>query len=221
MKKIVAVAVWAIAFAFVEAAVVDYLRALYYPLSEGGFQFPLQTLDQLRMMGTEHVRRLFIEMGRECATLVMLATVGIIGGRNKREAWAYFMLSFGIWDIFYYVWLKVFLDWPQSLMTWDLLFLVPVPWVAPVVAPVIISVLLIGSGLIVLWFEHADRPLVLSWFEWVCITAGGLIVIVSFCWDVENIVNGGAPHSFAWGIFIAGSAISVLTFGRSVVRALK
>lgn len=218
VMKVALVTAWAIAFAYVEAAVVDYLRALYYPLAAGGFQFPLQTWDQLMAMGSEHVRRLLIEMGRECATMVMLAAIGIIAGRNKREAWAHFMIAFGVWDIFYYVWLKIFLDWPPSLVTWDLLFLVPVPWVAPVIAPVIISLFLIGSGLIALWLEEIDRPLSLSWLEWGFVSLGGLVVIISFCWDVENILNGGLPQQFQWGVFFAGLAISVITFGRHVYR---
>ncbi len=154
MKKVPYVAAWAIAFAFVEAAVVEYLRALYYPLERGGFQFPLQTWQDLCAMGWEHLRRLYIELGREAATLVMLATLGGAVGRNRREAWAHFMIAFGIWDIFFYGWLELFLGWPESILTWDLLFLLPVPWVAPVLAPIIISLCLIGAGLIVLWYEQ-------------------------------------------------------------------
>jgi len=221
MRKILLVAVWAIAFAYVESAVVNYLRALYYPLENGGFQFPLQTWDQLRQMGAEHVGRLVIELGRECATVVMLVAVGMIAGKNSREAWAHFMIAFGVWDIFYYVWLKVLLDWPASVMTWDLLFLVPVPWVAPVLAPVIVSIFLISSGLIVLWFEGKNTPLSLGWVEWGCVSAGGLVVIISFCWDAEIILAGGLPQEFRWSIFVSGLAISVITFARGIYRSLK
>lgn len=216
LKKLPIVIVWAIAFAFVESAVVEYLRALYFPLEQGGFQFPLQTLCQLRAMGKSHVTRLGIELARECATLVMLTTVGMLAGRNRREAWAHFMIAFGVWDIFYYVWLKLFLGWPESLFTWDLLFLVPVPWVAPVMAPVVISLCLIAAGIIVLSREQSDRPLLLTWPDWAFIAGGGIVVIISFCLDAQNILAGGIPHHFNWPLFLTGLTISVATFVRRV-----
>lgn len=212
LKRAVVVIVWAIAFGFVEASVVEYLRAIYYPLSDGGFDFPIVTLSKLQSMGLEHIHRLEIEVAREFCTLVMLATVGIVAARNRREAWANFMIAFGVWDIFYYVWLKVLLDWPAGLMTWDLLFLLPVPWVSPVLAPVIISVALIVSGLIVLFFEDRAAPLVIKWRDWILISSGGIVVIVSFCWDYQNIIAGLFPQPFQWIIFSAGLGMSAITF---------
>jgi hypothetical protein len=218
VKKVPAVVLWAIAFAFVESAVVEYLRGIYYPMETGGFQFPVLTLNQLQAMGEWHMRRLAIEVGRELSTLVMLAAVSLAASRNRREAWAHFMIAFGVWDIFYYVWLKVFLDWPSSLMTWDLLFLLPVPWVSPVLAPIIISVALIASGLIVLSYEDRDRPLKTSWMQCAALTAGAMTVIGSFCSDYENIINGGLPAPFNWTLFFIGMAIGVGTFVSIVVR---
>ncbi|MBI4964705.1 MAG: hypothetical protein HY913_15605 [Desulfomonile tiedjei] len=208
MRKAPSVILWAVAFAFVESAVVEYLRAIYYPLYQGGFRFPILTFEQIQSMGPEHVGRLAIEVGREFATLVMLAAIGLTAGSNRREAWAHFMIAFGVWDIFYYVWLKVFIDWPPGLMTWDLLFLIPVPWVAPVLAPVIISMALIASGLTVLWFEARRGPLVTFWRDWVVLVLGGITVIVSFCEDYRNIMNGGAPDSFNWKLFFTGFLIA-------------
>jgi hypothetical protein len=218
VKKVPIVIVWAVAFAFVEASVVEYLRALYYPLAKGGFSFPVLTLDQLKTMGGDHVNRLVIELGRELATLAMLALMGIAAARNRREAWAHFMIAFGVWDTFYYIWLKVFLDWPESLMTWDLLFLVPVPWVSPVVAPVLISLALITSGLIVLSYEAQDDPLIAACKDWAALTAAGLIVIVSFCWDYQNIMDGGHPNDFNWVLFVVGLTMAVATFVAIVLR---
>ena len=221
MKKLLAVIVWAIAFAYVEAAVVDYLRALYYPLANGGFRFPILTLEQLQQMGGEHVRRLAIELGREFATLVILAALGWAAARNRREAWAHFMIAFGIWDIFYYVWLEVFLGWPKSIMTWDLLFLVPVPWVSPVIAPVIISVVLITSGVLVLHRESTGRPLRATWTDWWIISSGGMLVIAAFCWDYRNIVRGGYPNPFNWTLFFLGLALSTAAFGRVLMKSTR
>jgi hypothetical protein len=212
VRLIPAIVLWAVAFAFVEAAVVEYLRAIYYPPAAGGFTFPVLTVEQIRALGEEHWRRLLIELGREAATLVMLATVGSVAGKNRRESWAYFMIAFGVWDIFYYLWLKLFLDWPPGIMTWDLLFIVPVPWVAPVLAPVIISAALIVSGLIVLLYESQGRPLVTRATDWALVTGGGLTVIASFCWDYDNIINGGYPNPFHWLLFFAGFAVAAASF---------
>jgi hypothetical protein len=212
VKKLPVIVIWAVAFAFVEAAVVEYLRALYYPLDKGGFVFPLMTAAKMQALGLEDWRRLFIELGRELSTLIMLAGVGIMAARNRREAWAYFMIAFGIWDIFYYLWLKLFLNWPDHLTTWDLLFLIPVPWVSPVWAPVVVSLTMIGAGLVVLWYEDRDRPLRASWADWALIAGGGMTVIVSFCWDYRNTMEGGIPVAFQWPLFFAGLAVALVTF---------
>lgn len=217
MKQVPLVIIWAVAFAYVESSVVEYLRALYHPLSTGGFQFPLPTLHDLRMMGPEHERRLIIELGREFSTLIMPACVGLMAGKNARESWAHFLIAFGVWDIFYYIWLRIFIDWPQSLMTWDLLFLLPVPWVSPVTAPVLISLVMIASGITILLCESRNKPLRTRPFDWVIFTLGGVIVIVSFCWDYRVVMNGGIPLSFPWAIFLIGLIVGVQHF-ISVVR---
>lgn len=220
MKKALAVIVWAISFAFVEAAVVEYLRALYYPLDKGGFGFPLLTLSDIITLGEDHVRRLEIEIGREFSTLVMLATMGMAAARNRREAWAYFMIAFGVWDLFYYLWLKVLIGWPSGFLTWDLLFVIPVPWVSPVLAPVIISLVMILAAGAVLFYEADGRPLEVGWGHWALIVSGGVLVIVSFCWDYRNIMSGGPPNPFNWPLFIAGLALSGAPFSAVVARRL-
>jgi hypothetical protein len=207
-----AVIVWAIAFAFVESAVVEYLRALYYPLDRGGFQFPLLSLEDIIALGEEHRRRLVIELGREFSTLVMLATIGIAAARNCREAWAHFMIAFGVWDIFYYIWLKIFINWPSSLTTWDLLFLIPVPWISPVLAPVIISLVMILAGIVVLVCEAKGQPLDVGWLHWAAFGSGGVLVMVSFCWDYRNVMNGGLPNPFNWPVFFAGLILAASAF---------
>jgi hypothetical protein len=110
-RKVWHVTAFAVAMAYVEATVVVYLRRLYYH-ERGGFDFPLVLID---------TPTLLLEMGREACTIIMLATAGIAAGRTKMGKFAFFLLLFGIWDIFYYGWLKVFLDWPPSLLTWDVL----------------------------------------------------------------------------------------------------
>src|SRR5260370_41738641 len=99
------------------------------------------------------MRWLTVELVREAATLVMLAGFALAVAGNFRHWLAAFMIAFGLWDVFYYASLKVLLDWPDSWMTWDLLFLLPVPWASPVLAPVLIAMSMIGAGIVVLWRE--------------------------------------------------------------------
>ena len=91
-----------------------------------------------------------IEQGREVATLGMLAAVAIAVGRGSGQPFAAFLIAFGVWDISFYAFLKLLIHWPASLLTWDVLFLLPVPWVAPVLAPVLASLSMIGVGLLYL-----------------------------------------------------------------------
>src|SRR5690349_1048470 len=129
---------FSIAMGFLESAVVIYLRALYYP---HGFEFPLVLMPNT-MAG--------VELLREAATIVMLVSIGIIAGRNTAQRFSFFIYSFAVWDIFYYIFLKVFVDWPPSFFTWDILFIIPVPWVGPVLAPCIISLTMIVLTLFVI-----------------------------------------------------------------------
>lgn len=125
---------YAVAMAYVESAVVVYLRAIYYPQ---GFAFPLAPMPPDMVA---------IEIGREAATLVMLLGVGMLAGTGRWDRFLTFCVSFGVWDLFYYAWLWILLGWPPSLFTWDVLFLIPVPWIGPVLAPVVVSIALVGAG---------------------------------------------------------------------------
>ena len=115
-KKLVWLALFAIAMAYFEAAVVVYLRELFYP---DYFPFPLKFIP---------LNLLAIELFREAATLVMLTAVAVVVGKKFWERFGYMIILFGVWDIFYYVWLKVTIGWPVSLQDWDILFLIPIPW---------------------------------------------------------------------------------------------
>ena len=121
-RKALWITVYAIAMGVLEAAVVIYLRKLYYP---EGFSFPL------RMVDTDIA---IVELWREVATIVMLGAVGVLAGRTRSERFAWFIYCFGVCDLVYYGFLKVALGWPASPFTWDILFLLPIPWVGPVLA---------------------------------------------------------------------------------------
>src|SRR5262245_43389925 len=126
------VALFAIAMAWVEAAVVFYLRTMLDRIE------PYQPNPLPEFGGLAKA-----ELIRELATLIMLAIVGWLAGRTARSRVGYFLIAFGVWDIFYYVFLKVLTGWPRSLFDWDLLFLIPLPWWGPVLAPVSIAALMI------------------------------------------------------------------------------
>lgn len=205
MKRATTVAAYACAMAYLESAVVVYLqRALAMTPAT---LFPLREQTTLGGLGS-------IEVGREVATLVMLVAVGWLAGRTFTESLAWTALAFGIWDIGYYFWLWIFLDWPTSLGTTDLLFLLPVPWVAPIWAPILISVALIFFGILVLRNNQRGKPLVLLSRDWTLLIAGGLVVIASFTLDAGRVRDGGMPAPFAWPVFSVGLMLALLGIWR-------
>jgi hypothetical protein len=189
---------YAIAMAYVESAVVVYLRALHYPQ---GFAFPLAPLPPDMVA---------IEIGREAATLVMLLGVAMLAGKERWERFIAFCVSFGVWDLFYYVWLWLLLRWPPSLLTWDVLFLIPVPWTGPVLAPVVVSILLVVGGLL-LWTkgargERVRFPIPLR----ILALAGALLVLGSFVLDFRVVLSQVQPPTFRWGLFGTGVGLGVV-----------
>jgi hypothetical protein len=170
-KIIIWVCLLAIAFGFLESAVVIYLRELFY---KEGFEFPLKPVP---------VSIARIEFFRELATLIMLIACGIIAGRNRTERFAYFILAFAVWDIFYYIFLYVCVGWPLSLSTWDILFLIPVPWVSPVWAPCLLCLLMITGSLFTIIRTDKFPDLHISVTYWWSTIAGAFICIVAFMWD--------------------------------------
>jgi hypothetical protein len=176
----------------------------------------LLSLEQLRTLGPEHLLRLKTELGREFATLLILAGPAVIAARNMREWVAAFLVCFGIWDITFYLFLKLLLHWPASLLTWDILFLVPVPWTGPVITPVLVSLSMIGSGLTVLWREYHGRPVHITGLRWGLILLGGILIVAAFIWDYRNTANGGMPHAFNWILFLSGEVIGLLSFASSL-----
>ncbi|MGE3536461.1 MAG: hypothetical protein AB7N91_03375 [Candidatus Tectimicrobiota bacterium] len=200
--------VYAIAMAYLEATLVVYLRRLYYPPQ--GFAFPLVLID---------LPTLLLEVGREAATLVMLATFGLAAGRTRVGKLASFLLLFGIWDIMYYVWLKVFLNWPDSLLTWDVLFLIPVPWVGPVLAPVTVAATMIGMALAMLYLEQRGPVLAAGRLCWTAQLVACVMIIWSFTMDVvPRLPDNGAllarwiPTTYRWWMLHLGEALALGTF---------
>jgi hypothetical protein len=206
------VIVLAAAMAYLESACVVYLeRALSITPDQ---LFPLR--------GPEVVGDLAaVEVGREVATMVMLATVGILAGRRPVGRLAWTAVAFGAWDIAYYGWLWVFLGWPHSPLTWDVLFLIPVPWIGPVWAPGAVSVALVGFGLAAARAEDRARPPAVGRREAALGLLGGFLVILSFTLDAPRILGGGQPGWFPWPVFLAGMAAAAVGAWLALRRGMR
>jgi hypothetical protein len=211
-KTLGILSIFCIAMAALEGAVVVYLRALYYP---GEFTVAMKMID---------VRILLVEISRELATLIMLWAISHLTGKNLKERFAYFLFTFAIWDIFYYIWLKVFIDWPSSLLDWDILFLIPFTWLGPVAAPVICSVTMIILALALLQpgnkMSRTSLALVLSGSCFILFTFlkdyGSLIIGNGFLPDFANLLRNEdfvalastyIPQQYGWSLFWVGEAM--------------
>ncbi len=191
------VVVFSAAFAWVEAAAVIYLRTLVDRIEP----YQANPLPTYHGLGN-------VEYVRELATLIMLLSVGLLAGRTRRTRIAYALLAFGVWDILYYAILKVNIGWPRTLLDWDILFLIPLPWWGPVLAPILISLLMIlGATLATqsarqhfapwpsrraLWMGNAGVLLALGIFM-----SDALLLILR---DPESI-RIVMPTSFNWPLF--------------------
>jgi len=161
----------AVAMAFLETSVVVYLRALYYP---HGFEFPVIAMSPLLSV---------TELLREFATMIMLVSMGYLAGRNGWQRFAWFLYSFAVWDIFYYVFLKLLLNWPASWFTFDLLFLLPLIWTGPVLAPLLVSLTMILMAFAIFYADRVRGQLIIRWPERMLVLAGALMIFFSFIQD--------------------------------------
>lgn len=213
-RTIIALILFGTAFGYLEAAVVTYLRLLheparqrFYPSRSPDQLFPLLTLDQVWSIGPDSQRILVTEIGREAATIVMLGAVALAVARNAGQWAAAFVIAFGTWDITFYVFLRVLLGWPASLFTWDILFLIPVPWVGPVLAPVLVSAVMIAAGAWHLWRDASGDPVDLRLPHWTGLLAGAAVIVFSFAMDYQHVMSGSMPHPFRWDVFAIGMVI--------------
>lgn len=186
-KTLLWLSLFAIAMGFMETAVVVYLRQLYYP---EGFGFPLKIIPNNIAV---------TEFWREFATVIMLIGAGIMAGRDRFTRFAYFIMAFAIWDLCYYIFLYVLIQWPQSLFTWDILFLIPVPWVGPVLAPCIVSVQMIFFAWLVIRRYDMQGSARISWPQWLLLTGGVMVIIISFTTDY--IEQASQSTAGGWSVF--------------------
>ena len=189
---------YAAAMAYVESAVVLYLRTMV------GHVDPYQPDPVMLPEGLVRA-----EMVREAATLIMLFAVGWLAGRTWRSRLGYTLVAFGVWDILYYVFLVPLSGWPRSLLDWDILFLLPLPWWGPVLAPVSIAVLMAVGGTLVSLFDRPERARWPGPWAWGASLIGVVLVLYVFMADAIRAAGGGAeavrhvrPIQFNWPVFV-------------------
>ena len=216
------ITLFGVSMAFFESSIVIYLRELYYP---EGFSFPLKHIDP-------HIG--VTELIREFFSLIMIVGVAALTCRNFMQRFANFLYIFAVWDIFYYVFLKVVLGWPDSLLTWDVLFLIPVTWSGPVITPIIISLIMMLFALVIRYFNtKSGLRFYMEPREWIILLSGALVVFVSFIWDytsylfdhlnwqmlgngkvlqerMEELAYSYVPVHFNWLIFIMGVVLLLI-----------
>ncbi|MBU4445552.1 hypothetical protein KJ656_10795 [bacterium] len=228
LRNIFWVGVFGIALGFLEAIVVIYLRDMYYPQ---GFGFPLSPVAP---------RMYLAELIRELSTIIMLLVLGYLVGKTTIQKLSYFFYSFAVWDIVYYIVLKMFLNWPSSLLTWDVLFLIPMPWLGPVIAPLIVSISMICASGLLLILEDQKNTIKLKSTDWALLLIGAGLIFTSFIWNYSTlIIRGGffssfwtlannqeflkivydyKPDFFNWPVFVIGEVLIFLATGLVFIR---
>lgn len=213
-KRTLTVVCYSIAMALLESAVVVYLRKLYYP---EGFEFPLHAMP-MQLAG--------VELARELATLIMIITVAWLAGSTRWTRFAWFLIIFAIWDLFYYVFLYAFIGWPLSFADWDILFLIPVVWTGPVWSPLVLVGLMLLLGTALIYYNTKWVAPITRW-QWFSILTGALICLIAFMYDFTAFVvqeygmeqfptdpdswlSTYAPTHFPVGIFATGAGIIAL-----------
>ena len=195
-------AIWALALAFgvVEGAVAVYLREIYVRDAGLGVTSRLPDLEVALVSLPEPL--LALEVAREAFTIVLLAAAGGLAGRRLADRAGAFLLSFGIWDLVYYVVIWLFTGWPTRLGAWDILFLIPIPWVAPVWAPAFVAIVFIAAGSYLFWRPDADRSY--GWTDAAVLLVATLLTLASFLVESQAAVVHRVPERFAMWLYWAG-----------------
>ncbi|MDG2384795.1 MAG: hypothetical protein P8N76_24210 [Pirellulaceae bacterium] len=212
-STLVILTVFAAAMGLLEAAVVVYMRQLYYAANPLEI-FPLQFLNSYDTV---------LELSREAATVVMILTVALLADRStKTRTFAAFVFVFGVWDLFYYFWLKVLMDWPQSWLEWDVLFLIPSVWLGPWICPALIAILFAAWGF---WTLRSPSSPSLRPKGVLVFVLGAGLGLASFLQPAIGVlVEGGldeltryTPGDFAWGLFSLGFVLMAIGLTRTQV----
>lgn len=211
------VLLFAVSMAFFESAVVVYLREIYYP---DGFSFPLRSIDADIAL---------TEILREAFSMLMIVSVAVLAGKSALQRFGYFLVIFAVWDIFYYVFLKLLLGWPESLLTQDVLFLIPLTWTGPVITPVINSLTMLVLGLALARAVTINGNAVVCRYSWLLLVTGSLLVLTAYMQEYTSYMttefslsqillhpkdpgvmqraSGFVPENFPWWLYLTGVAL--------------
>jgi hypothetical protein len=213
VRKLLVLTAFAVAMALVEAAIVVYLRHLYYPEDPLRI-FPLRLLSDADLV---------LEWARELATVVMILSVAWLTEKGLLRSFAAFVFVFGLWDIFYYAWLKLLLGWPAEWLEWDVLYLIPWPWFGPWLAPTFIALLFVLWGAWVLLSErhYGFTPLAIILFF-----VGVVLALVTFLHPGLTLLalgregfRGYVPNDYSWGLFMTGWVLMATGLWQSLREA--
>jgi hypothetical protein len=195
-----ALCIFATAFGWTEASTVVYLRALTpLPPRLAAVQIP-QVLLTSFLSG---------ELVREACTMLLLASVSWLAARRLRDFAGAFLLTFGLWDLVYYGVLRLLVGWPETLSSRDILFLIPVPWVGPVWAPMTGAAIFVAAGTFL--FQTPDRDVRYSVTDAAILLISATAVVASFLvpWDSAT-AQQYVPDAFRpwlyWAGLLAGAA---------------
>lgn len=192
--------VFACAMAYLEVVIVVFMERMY-PAPTNESIFPIS------MVHSDHL----IEFFREICTMAMLVCAAVLAERRSvLRTFAAFVFLFGVWDLWYYAFLKIILQWPTSWLSFDLLFFIPTPWVGPWSAAALIALLfgVWGGAIINAVSEYKVRVHSVIGF---CL--GGGLCLYSFLQPVleYGVQNFGTfvPQTFLWPVFITGYLLMV------------
>jgi hypothetical protein len=216
-RPLIWLGLFAIAMGYLEAIVVVYLRELFY---SGGFSFPLSPIPP---------NILYTEILREACTLVMIASLATAASRGFHLWLSYFLFTFGVWDVFYYVGLKTLLGWPPSILTWDILFLIPITWTGPVLSPLVAALTMVTLSLLFMVLLTKYGFVRTGALQWSLLIMGALVIFITYVWDFGSIILKGdfyrnfmglaensefnkvvltyVPDDYHWGLFAIGEML--------------
>jgi len=130
-----------------------------------------------------------------------------------------FLYGFGVWDIFYYVWLKVLVNWPATLLDWDVLFLIPLPWVAPVLSPVLIALLFVAVAVSANHPATRGQSRPFGLVDRLLLIAAAIVIAASFLWKTKSVMEHEIPRDFPWWLWAIGVALGLGVFIARLVRS--
>jgi hypothetical protein len=195
----IALWVFALAFGWIEAAAVVYLRQTSPQATGDAVQFPLMLIS---------ADLVSVEIVREACTLLLLGAAAWLSARRWADRIGAFLLMFGVWDLAYYAVLRLVVGWPRALTNWDILFLIPLPWIAPVWAPATVATIFVVAGSYLFWTARKPRHYAARDFAIVLASAGAIVAAFLVEWRVvfATDVPEYFPHWLYWAGVILGTA---------------